>query len=80
MRETEGILLNSPEPMPSDPHQDSRVRPQRKTQVSSEKRDKLKRFLEKDRKVILIAALMNQAYKLIDLNFVIGFALLLYLG
>lgn len=51
MTETEKIVLNSPESMPNDPHQESRVRPQRKSVVSSEKRDKLRRFLEKDRKV-----------------------------
>jgi hypothetical protein len=54
MTETEGIKLNAPESMPSDPYQDSRVRPQRKNPVSSEKRDKLKRFLEKDRKVFYL--------------------------
>lgn len=52
MQETEGIVLNSPEKMPMDPHQESRVRPVRQMPVVAEKRDKLKRFLEKDRKVL----------------------------
>jgi hypothetical protein len=52
MCETEGVILNDPEVMPSDLHQESRARPLRKNPVSSEKRDKLKRFLEKDRKVL----------------------------
>jgi hypothetical protein len=52
MEQTEGVKLNLPEEMPMDPYQDSRQRPVRQNPITTEKRDKLKRFLEKDRKVL----------------------------
>ncbi|KAJ3275375.1 EF-hand domain-containing protein 1 [Terramyces sp. JEL0728] len=64
MRETEGIALNAKEEMPVDPHQESRVRPARKTPVASEKKDKLKRFLEKDRKVLRFYCIWDDRYSM----------------
>lgn len=54
MQETEGVKLNAPEPMPVDEYQESRSRPLRVSGTSSEKKDKLKKFLEKDRMVLLM--------------------------
>ncbi|KAJ3038801.1 EF-hand domain-containing protein 1 [Rhizophlyctis rosea] len=53
MRETEHITLNPPEPMPVDPYQTIRSRPTRihGSQIDRSN-DKLKRFLENDRKVL----------------------------
>ncbi|KAJ3286632.1 EF-hand domain-containing protein 1 [Borealophlyctis nickersoniae] len=59
MRETEHIDLNPPEPMPMDPYQVARSRPTRITPTTTggvatqtRNNDKLKRFLENDRKVL----------------------------
>ncbi|KAJ3319960.1 EF-hand domain-containing protein 1 [Boothiomyces sp. JEL0866] len=64
LRETEGIILNPKEEMPVDPHQESRVRPARKSVVPAEKRDKLKRFLEKDRKVLRFYCIWDDRYSM----------------
>jgi hypothetical protein len=52
MTETEGIQLNSPENLPTDPYQLHRSRPTRVHNVRPERNDKLRRFLENDRKVL----------------------------
>jgi hypothetical protein len=52
MTETEHIQLNGPEFMPSDPYQLHRSSPHRVHNVRPEKNDKLRRFLENDRKVL----------------------------
>ncbi|KAJ3047590.1 EF-hand domain-containing protein 1 [Rhizophlyctis rosea] len=53
MRETEHIALNAPEAMPQDPYQTHRSRPTRRHGSSIDRsNDKLKRFLENDRKVL----------------------------
>ncbi|KAI8855229.1 hypothetical protein BC829DRAFT_438644 [Chytridium lagenaria] len=52
LRETENIELNQKEEIPSDPYQDIRNRPLRYPHHSIEKNDKLRRFLENDRKVL----------------------------
>ncbi|KAI8924924.1 hypothetical protein BC831DRAFT_463157, partial [Entophlyctis helioformis] len=49
---TEGIRLNAPEHMPNDPYQGQRARPVRVNNFGPERHDKLKRFLENDRKVL----------------------------
>lgn len=50
--ETEGIVLNSPENMPVDNYVLQRVRPARVHNVKGERNDRLRRFLENDRKVL----------------------------
>ncbi|KAI8825058.1 uncharacterized protein EV422DRAFT_617490 [Fimicolochytrium jonesii] len=52
MQNTEHIYLNNPEPMPHDPHEELRSRPTRTYVAGSKGPDKLKRFLENDRKVL----------------------------
>ncbi|TPX32330.1 hypothetical protein SmJEL517_g04501 [Synchytrium microbalum] len=52
MRETENIILNAPEDMPTDQYIVSRERVPRNPSHSVEKHDLLKRFLENDRKVL----------------------------
>ncbi|KAJ2996739.1 EF-hand domain-containing protein 1 [Globomyces sp. JEL0801] len=48
----EGVKLNAPEDMPVDSYQMSRIRTPRMSTIAPERRDKLKRFLEKDRNVL----------------------------
>ncbi|KAJ3192284.1 EF-hand domain-containing protein 1 [Irineochytrium annulatum] len=50
--ETEGIRIRPREEMPTDPYQDIRNRPLRNGHLSTERNDKLRRFLENDRKVL----------------------------
>ncbi|KAI9325977.1 hypothetical protein DFJ73DRAFT_965443 [Zopfochytrium polystomum] len=52
LRESEHIVLNPPEPMPKDPQQIARNRPHRNPSLKVEHHDKLRRFLENDRKVL----------------------------
>lgn len=52
MQETEHAKLNPPEQMPADPHEQIRSRPTRVYTAGSKGPDKLKRFLENDRKVL----------------------------
>ncbi|KAJ3101596.1 EF-hand domain-containing protein 1 [Phlyctochytrium bullatum] len=52
LHETEGIELNPRESMPSDPYQEIRNRPLRYPHHAVEKNDKLRKFLENDRKVL----------------------------
>ncbi|KAJ3220241.1 EF-hand domain-containing protein 1 [Dinochytrium kinnereticum] len=52
LKETENITLNRKEEMPSDPYQEIRNRPLRYPHHTIEKNDKLRRFLENDRKVL----------------------------
>ncbi|KAI8908804.1 hypothetical protein DFJ77DRAFT_129954 [Powellomyces hirtus] len=52
MHDTEHISLNAPEPMPNDPHEQHRSRPTRAYVAGAKGPDKLKRFLENDRKVL----------------------------
>ena len=52
MQETEHIVLNGPEHLPMDPYQLLRERPTRVHNVRPERNDKLRRFLENDRKVL----------------------------
>ena len=52
MTETEHIKLNPTESLPNDPYQLQRARPTRVHNVKPAKNDKLKRFLENDRKVL----------------------------
>ncbi|KAJ3020680.1 EF-hand domain-containing protein 1 [Thoreauomyces humboldtii] len=52
MNETEHITLNNPERMPEDPHEQHRLRPTRAYVAGPKPPDKLKRFLENDRKVL----------------------------
>ncbi|KAL5036620.1 hypothetical protein BDV3_005806 [Batrachochytrium dendrobatidis] len=49
---TEGISLNQAEVMPEDPYQNTRSRPIRVNNICTERKDKLKSFLENDRKVL----------------------------
>ncbi|KAI8619627.1 hypothetical protein BC830DRAFT_1160607 [Chytriomyces sp. MP71] len=52
LQETEGISLNPFEPMPEDSYQISRNRPLRNPSLAPPKNDRLRRFLENDRKVL----------------------------
>lgn len=57
MKETEGITLNAPEPMPEDPYVTNRSRPRRDYSVpsispSTHYNDKLDKFLKYDRHVL----------------------------
>ncbi|TPX38933.1 hypothetical protein SeMB42_g02286 [Synchytrium endobioticum] len=53
MQETQGITLNQPEEMPLDPYQQSRQRvPRNLSHRADEKHNRLRRFLENDRKVL----------------------------
>ncbi|KAJ3166475.1 EF-hand domain-containing protein 1 [Geranomyces variabilis] len=52
MSDTEHIQLNNPERMPEDPHELHRSRPTRAYVAGPKGPDKLKRFLENDRKVL----------------------------
>nr|KAJ3415719.1 EF-hand domain-containing protein 1 [Polyrhizophydium stewartii] len=52
LTKTEGITLNPPEPMLHDQYQGQRARPVRVNNFGPERNDKLKRFLENDRKVL----------------------------
>ncbi|KAJ1546207.1 EF-hand domain-containing protein 1, partial [Cladochytrium tenue] len=52
MLETEGIRLSPVEHMPDDPYQASRTRPARGRTLAERKDDRLRRFLENDRKVL----------------------------
>ncbi|KAI9105391.1 hypothetical protein DFS34DRAFT_574438 [Phlyctochytrium arcticum] len=52
LRDTERINLNPPELMPADPHELVRARPTRVPTAGAKGPDKLKRFLEHDRKVL----------------------------
>ncbi|KAJ3096418.1 EF-hand domain-containing protein 1 [Phlyctochytrium planicorne] len=52
LKETEHITLNRKEELPSDPYQEIRNRPLRYPHHTMEKNDKLRRFLENDRKVL----------------------------
>lgn len=48
--ESEGLIMNEPEATPKDPHAESRALPLRTYNTPSDF-DKLKKFLELDRKV-----------------------------
>jgi hypothetical protein len=52
LMETEGIVLNAPEAMPVDNYVLQRVRPARVHNFKGERNDRLRRFLENDRKVL----------------------------
>ena len=53
MKETEGIVLNAPEKMPIDPYVEIRQRARKIPTAHADKQhDRLRRFLENDRKVL----------------------------
>lgn len=52
LKETENITVNPSEAIPKDPYQLIRNRPRRNPSLAPERNDKLRRFLENDRKVL----------------------------
>ncbi|KAL7889028.1 hypothetical protein AOLI_G00040020 [Acnodon oligacanthus] len=58
--ESQGIVLNDPEPTPSDPYTSHRTQPQR-SYITPSDDDNLKQFLKKDRKVLRFFALWDDS-------------------